>query len=243
MGLLHRQTLQRLRAGFRGLSHDRPLRESAPPSHPPFFCGLSRHSRENEPFLFTLPVSASFIKSVPTMPSEKRSAVSCFWWVHGLWNCGRPTCCSLALSPWSPELLGLCLDPTPRSGTRIPGAAPAPGPACSPVSFSAHRTWRHKVHLLRGAAVAQRLLQLQEVLPVAGGPRLPHREGRHPVPRLREGHLRAAACVTQAHVPVSPHGEGGGQRGARLLQPHLAFLLCFSVIVTSHACVTPPPFF
>lgn len=92
--------------------------------------------------------------------------------------------------------------------------------------------------------MAQRLLQLQEVLPVAGGPRLPHREGRHPVPRLREGHLSAAAHITQAHVPVSPHGggRGGGERGARLLQPHLAFLLRFSAIVTSHVCVTPPPF-
>lgn len=58
--------------------------------------------------------------------------------------------------------------------------------------------------------MAQRLLQLQEVLPVAGGPRLPHREGRHPVPRLREGHLSAAAHITQAHVPVSPHGGGRG---------------------------------
>lgn len=44
-------------------------------THPLFLlCGLSRHSREKEPFLFTLPVSVSCVKSVPAGHAPVRGA-------------------------------------------------------------------------------------------------------------------------------------------------------------------------
>lgn len=51
------------------------------------------------------------------------------------------------------------------------------------------RSRRKQIHLLWRETVAQRLLQLQEVLGVSGGPWLPDWEGWHPVSWLWQRHL------------------------------------------------------
>lgn len=51
------------------------------------------------------------------------------------------------------------------------------------------RIGRKQVHFLWGAPVAQRLLQLQEVLRVLGGAWLPDWTRWHPVPRVWQRHL------------------------------------------------------
>ena len=81
------------------------------------------------------------------------------------------------------------------AGARLRGSLPI----FTRSSCRLRRPGWYQVHLLRGTAVAQRLLQLQEVLAVAGGPRLPHGEGLHPVPRLREGHLSDPASDSATH--------------------------------------------
>lgn len=183
------------------------LCQEAHPSSTPTHCFCAvfpGHSREKGPFLFTLPGSASRIESVPaTRPVRGAQLSECLLVGTRALELGCAPHAALQLF-----LLGV-LSSSGCAWIPLPGTEPEflvqpqrPARLCSPVSsFSADRTWRHKVHLLRGAAVAQRLLQLQEVLPVAGGPRLPHREGRHPVPRLREGHLSAALASRR---PASP---------------------------------------
>ena len=69
------------------------------------------------------------------------------------------------------------------------------------------RSGRHEVYIVRGEALAQRLLQLLQVLDVAGGSRLPDR-------LQRRRHQRALPRVRQSLDDVTPRTETGGNEAA-----------------------------
>lgn len=71
------------------------------------------------------------------------------------------------------------------------------GPRCTPVSLtlSLIRHRRHALHLVRGAALASRLLCVRQLQDQPGGTRLHHRRTRHSVPRL----CQAEADVSEGH--------------------------------------------
>lgn len=70
------------------------------------------------------------------------------------------------------------------------------------------RSWGEQIHLFRAAPVAQRLLQLQTVLRVSGWSGFPDVQRRHPVPRLRQGHLSEIhQKTTRAGLAACRHAQ------------------------------------
>lgn len=70
------------------------------------------------------------------------------------------------------------------------------------------RSWGEQIHLFRATPVAQRLLQLQTVLRVSGWSGFPDVQRRHPVPRLRQGHLSEIhQKTTRAGLAACRHAQ------------------------------------